>query len=163
VAPDARILVLLRDPIDRFRSGLDHQRRMGQASGPAAISDAVERGFYHRALVKWLAHVDRSRLLVQQYERCLQDPVGQQRETFEFLGLDGEALPPVLDSTGASTARRPALDPELSGRLVATYEDDVLALAQLLPELDLTLWPHFAHLAAGGSSGSGANSPTVRP
>ena len=33
--------------------------------------------------------------------------------------------------------------------LVESYERDVTALAARYPQIDLTLWPNFSHLAAG--------------
>ena len=53
-APEARLLLLVRDPIDRFRSGLAHQKRMGTPDSSSSVADAMERGFYHRALAPWL-------------------------------------------------------------------------------------------------------------
>ncbi len=45
-APQARLLLLLRDPVDRFRSGLGHLERLGLPRDAPAVADAVERGFY---------------------------------------------------------------------------------------------------------------------
>ena len=162
-APGARLLLLVRDPVDRFQSGLAHQRRMGGGSGADATADAFQRGFYHRALVDWLTQVDRSQLLVLQYERCAADPVRQLQATFAFLGLPEFRPPGLTDSGGRPPGGRSGLDPELRGRLVAAYESDVTALAAAVPDLDLGLWPNFAYLAGGDASGGGANSPTRRP
>lgn len=161
-APDARLLVLLRDPVERFRSGLAHQRRMGESNGPLSIADALQRGFYHRALTGWMAHFAPSQILVQQFEQCVQDPAAQLRATFEFLGLPDGPVPPPPAAVVASSGTRNDPDPELRDRLVAIYEPDVRALATLAPGLDLSLWPNFAHLSAGESPGGGANSPTRR-
>jgi len=168
-APDVRLLLLLRDPVERFRSGLAHRKRMGEAAGPAAVNDAIQRGYYHRLLSDWLAHFDRRQLLILQYERCNADPVGQLRATFRFLGLaDSElehraptqpAAPRVVSTESPAT-----LDPTVRRRLVSLYSDDVAELASLVPDIDLRLWPNFAHLAAGSpESGADPNSPARRP
>jgi len=163
-APDTRLLLLLRDPVERFRSGLAHQRRAGLPVDGEAIAGAVQRGFYDRALAGWLEEFDAEQLLVLQYERCVADPSGQLEATFRHLGLE---------AAGPHTVGRPAPDraqggPELSDqvreRLVGLYAADVAALAARLGDLDLARWPNFAYLAAGGTApGPGSNSPTRRP
>ena len=164
-APDARLLLLLRDPVERFRSGLAHRKRMGEAAGPAAVNDAIQRGYYHRLLNDWLAHFDRRQLLILQYERCNADPVGQLRTTFRFLGLADSELEhraPTRPAAAraASTDSPASLDPTVRRRLVSLYSDDVTELARQLPDVDLALWPNFAHLAGGSA---GPNSPSRRP
>jgi hypothetical protein len=168
-APDVRLLLLLRDPVERFRSGLAHRRRMGESTGPSAVNDAVQRGYYHRLLADWLAHFDRSQLLILQYERCVADPAGQLRATFRFLGLADSDLPhpaPVLPAAPRAVVPESpgALDPTVRRRLVSLYTSDVSNLARMLPDVDLGLWPNFAHLADGPSEpDDGSNSPSRRP
>ena len=163
-APDARLLLLLRDPIERLRSGLAHQRRMGSSEGAMSTADAVQRGFYHRSLLEWLDHFDPAQLLILQYERCALDPEPQLQATFRFLGLPEAAPAPIERARSTVPEGSPGLDPEVTQRLAAIYESDVSALAERLPRLDLMLWPNFSYLAgAGPPSDRGPNSPTSRP
>jgi hypothetical protein len=163
LAPRAHLIVLLRDPVERFRSGLAHQKRMGSPGGGAAIEGAVQRGFYHRALDTWMDHFDQARLLILQYERCALDPVGQLGDTFRFLGLS-EFQPAGLHPVDHRQPEdRTDLAPEVKDRLIATYESDVVALTKRVPNLDLSLWPNFSYLAGARSPGEGeSNSPTRR-
>ncbi len=156
-APSARLLVLLRDPIDRFRSGLDHQARMGQPASSPSVADAMSRGFYHQALTQWLRWFPAEQLMILQYERCVADPARQYRETTRFLGL-ADHRPPAVDGPRPPARARAELDPEVTERLRDAYEPDVRALAKLAPQVDLHLWPHFSYLADDGP-----NSPTLRP
>ncbi len=39
-----------------------------------------------------------------------------------------------------------ALSPKEEAELVTQYEPEVALLKELVPELDLSLWPRFAHL-----------------
>jgi hypothetical protein len=52
----------------------------------------------------------------------------------------------------------------MRARLVDLYASDVATLAARLPDIDLSLWPNFAHLAGGASPDSvpGSISPTRR-
>jgi Sulfotransferase family len=167
-APAARLLVLLRDPVERYRSGIAHQRQAGVPSDGATQADALYRGFYDRALSHWVEHFDRTQILVLQYERCTNDLDGQLAATFAFLGLaehhvsDIEQPPRSRPST-----KRPELSDDARRRLVELYAPDVEALAARLPEIDLRLWPNFAYLAGEVApspppAGGAARSPTTR-
>ncbi len=146
-APSTRLLVLVRDPIDRLVSGLAHQRRVGVAADGATIADALERGFYHRALARWLEHFEADQLLVLQYERCVVERDAQLAATFEHLGLDPRPLPAAEAPVTAGPGRPAAVPAELAGRLVELYQHDVAALADRWPSIDLGLWANFVHLA----------------
>ena len=151
-APDTRLLLLLRDPVDRFFSGLAHQKRAGLRCDGAAIADAFERGMYHRSLTRWQEYFAPDQILVLQLERCVADTDGQLARTFEFLGLSKYA---VVPSERAARPQQPPArreyDEELRARLVDLYAADVAALAAQLPDINLSLWPSFAQLAGDGA------------
>jgi Sulfotransferase family len=98
-APEAKILVLVRDPISRFRSGLGHEGRVlnrelrgGHRDHLLTMiaNDELHRSLYGVQLERLLASFPEDRVLVLQYERCAADPAGELRRTYEFLGLDPE-------------------------------------------------------------------------
>ncbi len=167
-APETRLLLCVRDPVERFRSGLAHLDRMGQPRDGTAIADAVQRGLYHRAVLGWLDHFDSEALLVLQHERCVADRNGQLDITFEHLGLTTHHPPAETRSAQSEGPRRHPLDDDVRRQLVEFYAPDVAALAMRFDHLDLTLWPNFAYLAGpAGSSSEGPlpdspNSPTRR-
>lgn len=144
-APDARLLVLLRDPVERFRSDraqdlADPTRR---AVAPrAAANAAFGRGLYADGLVRLWRAFSRDRTLVLQLERCVRDPQGQLRRTCAFLGLDPEPVASIeVDRTEATGAPRAALSLEQRTTLVARYAPENARLAALLgDDLDLSLW-----------------------
>jgi hypothetical protein len=148
-APEARLLVVLRDPVERLCSGLAHQWRNGAPRGAATTTDAIARGFYFQSLSRWWAHVDPERLLVLQYERCVKDPAAEIARTYDFLGLDRTYVPAGLDRRVSGTgADRFVPSEELRRRMVDVYQPDVHALVRHVPDLDLELWPNFARVGA---------------
>jgi hypothetical protein len=94
-APDTRLLVLLRDPVNRFLSGVTHTAERGRPVDADAIADAIARGRYHEQLSRLLDHFDREQLLVLQLEACRADTDRLLRRTVEFIGLDADRLPPL--------------------------------------------------------------------
>lgn len=152
-APQARLLMLVRDPVERFVSGLQHNRRVAREQGlpmsRLALVEAFTRGLYHAQAAAMLTEFDRSQLLVLQYERCLREPLAELRRTFEFIGVgDAGFAPPDLDANPNPQHSKPPLDPEVCDSYARAYRDDVVALAAEFPDLDLSLWPNFADLAS---------------
>ncbi len=150
-APEARVLFMVRDPVERLRVALAHgaERRVAQAG--TATADAVDGGCYGTQLRRLLANVPADRVLVLQYERCLEDRDGQLAATYRFLGLDDAHRPhrwPRPAAARSAPAGAP-LDPDTRDRLVALYAEEVAALHGLAPELDLGLWPNFADRDGG--------------
>jgi hypothetical protein len=154
-APDARILVMLRDPVDRYRSAIarekalaeDEDRRMDLAVGLAIVSDAVWRGYYGEQLRHVFEVFPRDQVLVLQYERCRRDPVDQLEATCRFLGIEVPDEPSelLLRQPRRGGHERPELPDRVRDDLVTRYRDDVAALVELCPEIDLSLWPNFAN------------------
>jgi hypothetical protein len=144
-APEARLLLLLRDPVERFRSGLAHHRAHQGALTAEVSADAVVRGFYDQALGHWLRYFTHEQILVLQYERCVQDPMGELGRTFRFLGL-----PPFVPADVEQRVNESKVQIELPDdarrRLRELYSSDVSSLAVNWPDVDLALWPNFASL-----------------
>jgi hypothetical protein len=145
-APEARLLVVLRDPVERFCSGVSHQLGNGAKRTGATLTEAVERGFYDRQLAGWKSFSDNGRMLVLQYEMCVRDPESQIIRTYRHLGLDDGFRPQNLHRRVNETRASIVIDDDVRARLVDLYAPDVAGLADRHPELDLSLWPNFARL-----------------
>jgi LPS sulfotransferase NodH len=114
--PGARLVALLRNPVERALSHYQHEVRGGRESLPfeRAIEQEVERlsgeeerlrsdptyysfnhhrysyvrrGRYLEQLRRWVEHYPRSQLLVLQSERLFADPVAATAAVHEFLGV----------------------------------------------------------------------------
>ena len=153
-APEARILVLLRDPVERYRSALSRFRRLASARDRRRYapdySDAVWQGMYASQIENLFRHYPPKRVLVLQYERCVRDPVAELARTFRFLGLEPTPSPrPRWFRRSPPQARLSShapLEPGVYDDLLARYEPEVERLVELCPEIDVSLWPNFSGL-----------------
>jgi Sulfotransferase domain len=140
-APEARLLLTLRDPVQRFRSGVTHHLRNG-TEDLRAVFEAVRRSYYSASLRRWLDCFPREQILVLQYEHCVADPASELARTWEFLGLDPDYQPPELRRPVNRTHEgKVGLPEDVERRLREILVPDVIELAKLLPELDLSVWP----------------------
>ncbi len=150
-APEAKLLIMFRDPIERFRSGVPHRlSRTAEARMEAVTADAIERGRYATQLERVLAYHDAERILILQYEKCVADPATHYRRTLEFLGVDPEHEHDGFQTRRGTTqaAKKQPLWDDMMDGLRAVMEPEVLRLAAMTPEIDIARWPNFAHLAA---------------
>jgi len=100
--PQAKLIVLLRNPIGRAVSHHNHDlskcrkvgsleerwtREMLQAAAEPSRSDAFRRGFYSEQLERILQHYPKEQVLVLISERCRQDPLQHLKLVANFLGL----------------------------------------------------------------------------
>jgi Sulfotransferase family len=151
-APDARILVMLRDPVARYRSAVARLQRMAEEQGDRvrlpSIGDATWRGFYFQQLRHVFEHFPREQVLVLQFERCVQDPVGEMERTWRFVGAEPLSEPPERLLKHRQAGRgTPQLEPQLGEDLAERYREDSARLAELCPEIDLSLWKSVAAAA----------------
>lgn len=118
LVPDVKLIVLLRDPVERAVSAYHHQVRAGTES--LSLSDALDqeparlggeidrlgrdemyrspvhrrfsymaRGVYVDQLVEWFRHFAREQVLVIRSEDFFDEPAGVVSAVFAFLGLPG--------------------------------------------------------------------------
>jgi hypothetical protein len=165
-APEAKLLVMVSDPIERYRAVFTERMAKLGDDDRLFMTDVVDRRSFGAQLARLQRFFDRERILVLQFERCRRDPLGEYRRTLEFLGVRDAAFAPrrlrrrraggllgrVLPRrVGERLAGRPLSErapaplwPDLEASLHTALDPDVAALARLVPELDLSLWPNFA-------------------
>lgn len=149
-APSAKLLVLLRDPVERFRSGLAHQAANGSAHSAPGAQEAFARGLYAAQLARWESCFPSTQLLVLLYEQCRADPVTNLASTYRFLGLPDDFVPAQIDAPHP-TGTTPVLRSERVALLRRLYEPDLAALAGRYPQLDLSAWPSLAQQPSTGT------------
>jgi Sulfotransferase domain len=144
-APDARLLVVVRDPVERFVSGLAHSRMLPGSHLGTVVTEAVDRGFYAAGLRRWAPWLAGGQVLVLQYEQCVASPTQELARTYRFLGLDDGFRPTDMHRASSPTRQaKVTLDSDARKRLIDLYRADVAELTALVPDLDLSLWPNFA-------------------
>lgn len=145
-APDARILVLLRDPLARLRSGLRHVAFHYPGDlHPRMVSEAIEFGRYAGQLTRLTDSFPRDQILVLQFERCLEDAEAQLALTFAFIGVDPGFVPPDLHQPVNEGQGPPVPVPsDLQDEARRLYRADLEVLRADWPEIDLDLWPSMA-------------------
>jgi hypothetical protein len=102
--PDMKILLTLRDPIQRAMSNHRHEIRLGHLTGSDLSFEAgmannpmyIEQGLYAKHLRNWLAHFPKQQILVVLMDDIEADPGRVAREVFRFLDIDDTFQPASL-------------------------------------------------------------------
>ena len=161
-APDAKLLVMLSNPVERYAATVAERRRKGDRDNEPSLAEALARGRYAEQLRALLHYYTRDQVLVLQLERCAKEPVAQYERTLRFLGVDPAFRPEAMKTSPLQRVRRrlagddaPALAaprrkraelwPDTEVPLVKALAEDVRRLRELVPELDVSLWPDVAH------------------
>jgi Sulfotransferase domain len=144
-APGARLIVMLRDPVERYRSDLS--RRMPPKALERLRYRSLANSMYANVLKPWEEAYAPEDLLVLQFEACIRSPADYLAETFRFLGVDDTFRPPEVRAPINTSKKKLGVDPFVVQQLVRLYAPDVLRLVARRPSIDLSLWPNFAHLA----------------
>lgn len=156
--PGAKLIVLLRDPVDRAISGYFHSRRHGmEPLGIAEAFDAeqertrdAERGLaepgrrnsshqwhgyvarsrYELQLPRYLERFPRSQILLLRSEDLFAEPGVAWHGLLDFLGLPPLELPSPMPRANAGSGEAAAVDAGLRARLRAALEPTYAAMAR---------------------------------
>lgn len=118
VIPGARLVAILRHPVERAHAAYLGLRRDGLDPAPTfeeALADEDRRlregwpfaglarnGFYHRMLVRYYERFPRERIRVHLFEDFVARPGVVLRDVFAFLGVDPSFVPDVSRRHGAT-------------------------------------------------------------
>jgi hypothetical protein len=156
--PDARLIVLLRDPARRAYSHYWHERdkgredlsfeaaidaepaRLGRSEQQLAVGEITHsrehqlhsylaRGRYAEQLERWFALYPRERIHVLRFEDFVRDPLAALNDTLAFLGLAGASS---VSLEARNTRRYPAMDAATMTGLRSYFEPHNRRLEDLL-------------------------------
>ncbi|QXP84577.1 sulfotransferase domain-containing protein [Methylococcus sp. Mc7] len=155
-APEAKIIILLRNPVDRTISHLNqlssHRFKTLEADETwqyvlatfSAYPEAILHSLYSHGLETLLRLYPREKILVLQYEKCRQNPLEEIKKTYEFLGVRRDVVPIQLERR---INEKPYLvekpDPVQRRWLAEYFASDVERVVKMIPEIDLELWDDF--------------------
>lgn len=156
MVPDAKIVVLLRDPVERAISHYFHEMRRGRESADIDTALALEeerlapamaagnfkdtaffnlsyklRGHYAEQLERLYAHYSRDQVLVLEAEGFFEDPMRVMRQVLDFVGMPD--FPHLIDVKPIGTGGNKAdVSPDTRDRLKAYFTEPNRALSNLL-------------------------------
>jgi hypothetical protein len=115
-APGAKLLVMLSDPVERYRAILTDRLAKREGDETIFMADVVDRRSFASQLERLRRFFDPERILVLQFERCRREPLAEYRRTLDFLAVrDRDFAPRRLRRKAAG--RPEALHVELLLRL----------------------------------------------
>jgi uncharacterized protein (TIGR03086 family) len=160
--PDARLIALLRNPVDRAHSAMMHFVRQGELPADARLLDLVEEtppeddsrclvsGGWYAASLKPYRELFGDHLLVLLHDDMTQDPRRVYNRALMHIGASMDFVPPDLSRVVFSNRSEAVEAPEASNgqhelsederqRLYAYFRQDVDALAKMIGR-DLSRW-----------------------
>jgi hypothetical protein len=140
LVPDAPILVLLRDPVERFRSAMRLAATRGKSwPYPVPITVQTWSGFYADQLDAWAAALGRERIVVMVYEQIRTDPQAAVDAVWGRVGVDPVPLEEVTRESASSSKAEWDWTPGLKESLQVMYRPQAKRLEQDWG-LDVTGW-----------------------
>ena len=145
LVPDAPVLVLLRDPVERFRSAMRLAATRAAAGNPSPwpypvpITMQTFTGFYADQLAAWAAAVGRERMVVLVYEQVRRSPQVAADDVWRRMGLDPVPLARVHEASGSSSRADWTWPEGLRESLQIMYRPQLVRLQQEWG-LDVSAW-----------------------
>jgi len=155
--PDAKLIAILRNPIDRAQSAMKHHIRRERIPADARLVDVVRErrpvetdwfclvtgGWYGTCLGPFIEQFG-DQVLVLFHDDVVDDPIRPYRRALEHVGASTDFVPDdikrvVFSNQGGRAGRRGQLTPEDRVELWPYFRDDVVHLEQILGT-DLSSW-----------------------
>jgi hypothetical protein len=116
--PRAKMILILRNPVERAVSAYFHQIKLGflpvkpaEEGLPKIIrgdyktlypksDEIIEYGFYHRHLTRYLRYFDPEQFCVVLFDAMKADPLGLMKRIYNFIGVYDQYVPKSLQLKG---------------------------------------------------------------
>ena len=138
---DVPVLVVLRDPVERYRSAMRLAATRGKSPWPYPVPITVQTwtGMYADHLDMWAAAVGRDRMHVLVYEQVRRDAQATVDRLWGVLGLQPVPLQGVDEASGSSSRADWEWTPGLRESLQTLYRPQARRLADDWG-LDVSAW-----------------------
>jgi hypothetical protein len=129
IVPQARLIALLRNPIDRAYS--HYQMQVKRGTEPRTFEEAIEqqhssyvsRGIYVDQLLRWFEVFSKEQMLILKSEDFFERPIETLKVVLTFLDLpDWQPEPSELQQRRHTGAYKQKMDPSTRRRLEAYFE-----------------------------------------
>ncbi len=142
--PDVRVILILRNPVDRAWSQYRLTLRVGEIDGDPrklrAFLDSptqVLRSDYPRILANWSSRMDPARLHIGFYDHIVSHPDSFWVKVCDFLGISPI---PLRNRSRANAAGDRKMPKEIEKELAMRYLDPTEEVASLFPGEPPTAW-----------------------
>ncbi len=163
--PDARLIILFRDPVARayshwnmeksknkeslefseaIRSGRDRLKKLPRLHDACRVFTYVERGFYGQQAARALRYFDKRQILFLLSEELFAYPEQTLRKVTDFLGIPPFREIPRLHANQGAYSRK-ELPQEDIAHLLQLYKEDIPVFRKLTG-LDTGLWKYAGYL-----------------
>jgi len=151
--PDAKLIAVLRNPVERAISAVNHIIRSGRVSADESVDElllgsrhhlvdghgVIDYGYYHRQLMEFIRLFGGDRLLILIFEEDIKGrPQECLREVCRFLGIDEgfefSGIEQAVNKGGGSRPGRQVIE-----KLYRLYEDENEKLYELIGR-DIPSW-----------------------
>jgi Sulfotransferase domain len=153
--PDAKLIAILRNPVDRANSALVHHKRRERIRPNARLLDVarsqppeedrfalISGGWYAASLQPYQALFG-EQLLVLLHDDVRDDPASVYERALQHVGASNGFVPPslrdIVFSNQDSARLRHEVTPEERIELYEYFRDDIRKLERMF-DLDLTIW-----------------------
>jgi len=112
VVPDAKLIYMVRDPLERIAAHWVHNYAKRREKGTLAETlthpntSYVDRSMYAMQLERFLAHYPQERVLVFQQSELRHKRMETLRQVFEFVGVDPDFTHPRFEQERHQTSRK---------------------------------------------------------
>ena len=144
VLPEAKLVYLVRDPIDRIAAQWIHNYAVGRHTGDLAVmfnkarSTYVPRSCYAMQIEVALAHFPSDRLMVIDQDDLRNDRAATLRRIFAHLDLDPDVTHEAFNTQRNKTARKRILTP-LGRKVQDVLPPPVWRRVRNLPKLQMAI------------------------
>ena len=154
--PEAKVIILLRDPINRAYSHFNHIQDKNPTWGSYAYgksfdivarnysgSNIFQRSLYNDNLSTWLTDIGSDKIYVALQENIASNPLAEYNKICTFLGVEPFVDHQTFDKIFIGNYNN-EIETSTIDYLKPMFRDDVAAIQDLYPHLDYSSWYDYS-------------------